>query len=159
MTKHIHTNERAHMYTYVPSLFIVTIVGSLIFDVFFPYPIFATGGVVEIGLGLLLAGTFLLYTARRSAEKIRHAVRSGESEVNFFVGPYAYVRHPGYIGMVCIGVAFSFILNSLSIFVASVCFYFIARWFAIQEEKHLSHENSHVRHEYVGYTKKVKRYF
>lgn len=159
MNRHIRNNERAQIHTYIPSLFIIVMVGSLILDSFFPNPIYSVSWSEEAGLILILLGSILLYAAQLSSRKIRKAVKSSEDKVNFFVGPYAYVRHPGYTGMVVLGIGMSLIVNSTIILVSSIMFYLIARMVVIKEEAHLMHEDSHVKNEYKEYTKKVKRFF
>jgi protein-S-isoprenylcysteine O-methyltransferase Ste14 len=160
MSQEGRSAERAHIHTYIPSLFIIVMSGSLIIDTLFPNPIYATLWAAKIGSTLAVLGTILLYAAHVSSKKIRKEVKTKEvQEVNFFVGPYAYVRHPGYLGMVLIGIGLSFIFNSTLILVNTIIFYLIARIIAVQEEKHLLHEDSHVREEYGNYTKRVKRFF
>lgn len=159
MSKHIRNAERAHIHTYVPSLFIVVMAASLILDSFFPNPVYSASWAGEIGVLFLVVGTLLVYVAQVSSRTIRKDVKNGVGEVNFFVGPYAYVRHPGYTGMVLIGVGMSLVVNSTIILVSSILFYLIARSIATKEENHLLHEDSHVRSEYTRYTKKVGRYF
>ena len=160
MSQEGRSAERAHIHTYIPSLFIIVMSGSLIIDALFPNPIYATIWASKIGFLLSVAGSFLLYAAHVSSKKIRRDVNTKEDgEVNFFVGPYAYVRHPGYLGMVLSGTGMSFIFNSTTILLNTVVFYLIARIIVVQEEKHLLHEDSHVKEEYGNYTKKVNRFF
>ena len=159
MNKQLRNAERAHINTYIPSLFIIVMVASLVLDSFFPNPVYSASWSTEAGMIITLLGTALVYTAHVSSKKIRKDVKVSVNEVNFFVGPYAYVRHPGYAGMVLIGIGMSLVINSTVILVSSVLFYLIARSVATTEENHLLHEDSHVRTEYARYTKKVGRYF
>ncbi len=160
MSRDTRSVERAHLHIYVPSLFIIVMSASLIADALFPTPVYATVWASKIGFALLLLGSVLLYAAHTSSKKIREEVNTTErGDVNFFVGPYAYVRHPGYLGMVLIGIAVSFILNSSIILVSTVVFYLIARTVVIREEQHLLHEDSHVKDGYGEYKKRVKRFF
>lgn len=159
MTNHIRNIERAHLHTYVPSLFIITMVASLILDSFFPNPMYSVAWAMNAGLALVLLGSILIYWAQISSREIRKKVKNLENEVNFFVGPYAYVRHPGYTGMVLVGVGMSLIINSTVILLSTIIFYLIARAVATKEEAHLLRQDSHVKHHYSEYTKKVKRYF
>ena len=150
MSRDTRSVERAHLHIYVPSLFIIVMSASLIADALFPTPIY----------GLLFLGSLLLYAAHVSSKKIRKDVSTTEDgSVNFFVGPYAYVRHPGYLGMVLVGIGMSFILNSIIILVSTIVFYLIARAVVIREEQHLLHEDSHVKEGYGEYKKRVKRFF
>lgn len=159
MNKQSRSAERAQISTYIPSLFIIVVVGSLIFDSFFPNPVYSASWSTEAGIVVTLLGTALVYAAHVSSKKIRKDVKFSTDEVNFFVGPYAYVRHPGYTGMVLIGIGMSLVINSTIILISSIIFYLIARSVATKEENHLLHEDSHVRAEYDRYTKKVGRYF
>lgn len=160
MSRDTRSVERAHLHIYVPSLFIIVMSASLIADALFPSPVYATVWASKIGLILLCIGSLLLYAAHVSSKKIRKAVNTTEDgNVDFFVGPYAYVRHPGYLGMVLIGIAVSFLLNSTIILVSTVVFYLIARALVIREEQHLLHEDSHVKEGYGEYKKRVNRFF
>lgn len=112
-------------------------------------------GFILIGLG-----SILLYTAHRSAKTIRKDIRASEDNVvDFFIGPYRYMRHPGYTGMVLVGVGLSFIINSAIVLVSSIVFYLVARTIVVTEEEHMLHNDSHLKHHYKMYTKKVKRFF
>ena len=160
MSNHIRNAERAHMNTYVPSLFIVVTIASLILDFFFPSPLYTVMWTQEAGFIFLFLGSILLYAAHRSAKTIRKDITtSNDSVVDFFVGPYQYMRHPAYMGMVLVGIGMSFLLNSGIILLSSALFYLIARVVVRMEEEHLLHEDSHLNHHYKAYTKKVKRFF
>lgn len=159
MNKQLRNAERAQINTYIPSLFIIVMATSLILDSFFPNQVYSASWSTEAGIVITLLGTVLVYAAHLSSKKIRKDVKVSSNEVNFFVGPYAYVRHPGYAGMVLIGVGMSLVINSTIILISSILFYLIARSVATKEENHLLHEDSHVRTEYARYTKKVGRYF
>lgn len=164
MSRHIRNIERAHIHTYVPSLFIIIMVTALVLDALFPSPLYLLNWATEMGVFFLGFGTILVHEAHLSSQKIRRDIQAlndenDEDEVDFFVGPYAYVRHPGYIGLVLIGFGIAFFVNSAIILASSLLFYVVARTIAIHEENHLLHEDSHVRNEYAEYSKKVKRYF
>ena len=160
MSNHIRNAERANINIYVPSLFIIVMVASLILDAFFPTNMYAALWAGKAGFILIALGSILLYTAHRSAKKIRKDIRVSEDNVvDFFIGPYRYMRHPGYTGMVLVGVGLSLIINSAIILVSSIVFYVIARTVVVTEEEHMLHEDSQMKHHYKAYTKKVKRFF
>lgn len=159
MSNHIRNAERAHIYTYIPSLFVVVMVAALSLDVFFPNPVYPPFWAEEVGILALVLGSIILYWAHVSSKIIRKDVVSSENDVNFFVGPYKYVRHPSYLGMVFVGLGISLIMNSVIVLGTTVLFYVCARIVATKEEQHLLHEDSHVKHHYSEYSKKVKRFF
>lgn len=160
MSNHVRNAERAHINTYVPSLFIIVMVVSLMVDSFFPIQIYSALWAEKAGFILGALGSILLYAAHKSAKKIRRDIRvSDDNVVDFFIGPYRYMRHPGYTGMVLVGVGLSLIINSAIILVSTVVFYLIARTVVVAEEEHMLHEDSQVKYEYLTYTVKVKRFF
>jgi len=160
MSNHIRNTERANINIYVPSLFIIVMVVSLILDSFFPSSMYSAAWAEKAGLILIALGSILLYTAHRSAKTIRKDIRASDDNiVDFFIGPYRYMRHPGYTGMVLIGVGLSLVINSAIILVSSIVFYLIARTVVVTEEEHILHEDSQMKHHYRAYTKKVKRFF
>lgn len=159
MSNHIRNVERAHMYTFVPSLFIILMISALSLDAFFPNPIYSPLWAREAGIFSLILGSILLYWAHVSSRIIRKEVKHSEKGANFFVGPYKYVRHPSYLGMVLISLGISLIMNSTIILIATILFYVCARAGVMKEEQHLLHEDSHVKEHYSEYSKKVKRFF
>lgn len=159
MSNHIRNAERAHIYTYIPSLFVIVMVVALSLDVFFPNPTASPFWTEEVGIFALVLGSTLLYWAHVSSKIIRKDVVSSQNNVNFFVGPYRYVRHPSYLGMVFVGLGISLIMNSVIVLGATILFYVCARIVATKEEKHLLHGDSHVKQHYGEYSKKVKRFF
>lgn len=160
MSQDARSDERARIHTYIPSLFIISMSVCLLIDTIFPNPIYSTTYAFKIGIIFSVLGSLLMYAAHVSSKKIRRDVNTKvDGEVNFFVGPYAYVRHPGYLGMTFIGIGLSFMFNSVAILLNTTIFYLIARIVAVQEENHMLHEDSHVKEEYGNYTKKVRRFF
>lgn len=160
MSKQRLLAESSHRHIYVPSLFIIIMVGALVLESLFSDQIYFASWAAKFGLALILSGTALLYFANKSVKKIRKDIQDSdeETEVNFFVGPFAHIRHPGYVSLALIGVGFSLTVNSFFILAGTAIFYMVARIMATKEEKHFLEDSSHVGEHYSKYVKKVKRF-
>lgn len=76
-------------------------------------------GVTVAGAGLMLAGQVLFAVSKRENAHFSSTVRI-QTERRHEVcdsGPYQFVRHPGYLGMLALQLAFPLVMNSYVAFV------------------------------------------
>lgn len=160
MSKNKLVSEISQRHAYVPSLFIIVMVVAITLDSLLSDEIYSASWAYTFGLFFIFFGTVLLYFANKSVKKIRKNIRecTEETDVNFFVGPFAHIRHPGYVSLVLIGIGFSLTVNSFFILFGTLIFYIFARAVATKEEEHLLSDESHVKEPYANYVKKVKRF-
>jgi isoprenylcysteine carboxyl methyltransferase (ICMT) family protein YpbQ len=89
-------------------------------------------GIENIGLLLLIVSSFLIYWAQ-SVNKRPKLLPDGTR--NFAYGPYAFSRHPTYLGVFVLTLGAAFIMSSVSILVTSILAYAISVFTVMEKEE------------------------
>ena len=117
--------------------YLVTLVLGLTFDLLFPLPVRLLGFIV-ISVGVFFAGWTLSYrktsdimlssyaTVMKAIRRINVKERIGRTEPLVIVGPYKYVRHPQYFGVVMLFFGLGLLFSFVFLFFASL---FVFLWF------------------------------
>ena len=139
------------------------IVLSMIFAFYLPpveylyldFSISPTFGMIRVGLGLIIIGSFLFAYARHVLRKWYSGHLSVQADqVLVQEGPYRLVRHPAYSGylLMAIGISFGYasLLGLVNIIFLIICF----RYRIKVEEKLLI---AHFGESYLQYAKKIKK--
>jgi protein-S-isoprenylcysteine O-methyltransferase Ste14 len=68
-----------------------------------------------LGFALYLASFFLFHWAMLTNEhfEVSSRIQTNRDHTVIMSGPYGHVRHPGYVAMICVSIADSFIIGSL----------------------------------------------
>jgi protein-S-isoprenylcysteine O-methyltransferase Ste14 len=144
--------------------YLVTLILGLSFDLPFPLPVRVLGFfVIVVGLGF--AGWTLRYrkpsdimmssyaTVMKAIKRINVNEKIGRSESLIILGPYKYVRHPQYFGVVMLLFGWGLLLSFTFLFFGSL---FLLLWFKFVlipfEEKELA---ALFGDQYKNYVKKV----
>lgn len=88
------------------------------------------------GFGALFFGTFVVFSAQNYR---KHLYKKGTDKLcfDFYVGPYKYMRHPTYLGLLVLMIGLACILNSLPIFIVAIATVAIAHFTLIRDEEKL----------------------
>ena len=129
--------------------YLVTLVLGLSFDLLFPLPVRILG-VFVISVGAGFAGWTLRYrkpndimessyaTVKKAIKRINVKEKIGRSESLVIVGPYKYVRHPQYFGVVMLIFGLGLLSSFTFLFFASLFSFLWFRFVLIPfEEKEL----------------------
>ena len=129
--------------------YLVTLILGLPFDIVFPLSVRLLGFFV-IAVGVGFAGWTLRYrnpydimessyaTVRKAIKRIQVAEKIGRSEPLVILGPYKYVRHPQYFGVVLLLFGLGLLSSFTFLFFASLFSFLWFRFILIPfEEKEL----------------------
>jgi len=117
--------------------YLVTLVLGLSFDLLFPVPVRLLGFFV-ISVGVFFAGWTLNYrkpgdimmssytTVMKAIKRLNVKEKIGRAEPLVVVGPYKYVRHPQYFGVVMLFFGLGLLFSFTFLFFASL---FVFLWF------------------------------
>jgi protein-S-isoprenylcysteine O-methyltransferase Ste14 len=117
--------------------YLVTLILGLSFDLLFPLPVRLLGFFV-ISVGAFFAGWTLKYrkpsdvmmssyaTVKKAIKRINVKEKIGRTEPLVIVGPYKYVRHPQYFGVVMLLFGWGLLSSFTFLFFASL---FVFLWF------------------------------
>lgn len=88
------------------------------------------------GFGALFFGTLVVFSAQKYR---KHLYKKGTDKLcfDFYVGPYKYMRHPTYLGLLILMIGLACILNSLPVVVVAVTTVVIAHFTLIRDEEKL----------------------
>jgi len=133
------------------SLFFIFFVFGLIIDVLTRFRI-NTPGIENVGLILIIISSLLVYWAQ-SVNKRPKFLADGTR--NFAYGPYAFSRHPTYLGIFILTLGAAFLMSSVSILVTSILAYAVSSFTVMEKE-----EKRHIKkygEQYLRYKKQVRR--
>jgi protein-S-isoprenylcysteine O-methyltransferase Ste14 len=129
--------------------YLVTLILGLSFDLLFPLPVRLLGLFI-IAVGLSFASWTLFYrkpleimessyaTIRKAIKKISVNEKTGRRETLIILGPYKYVRHPQYFGVILLMSGLGFLLSFTFLFFGSLFLFIWFRFVLIPfEEKEL----------------------
>jgi protein-S-isoprenylcysteine O-methyltransferase Ste14 len=123
---------------------------SFVFDIFKEYTLFAS---MALRLGLFLFTLLIaLYLIKTSHGAV---ISAKDSKSLVTTGPYAYVRHPMYLGPLLIYLSLIFLTMSLISFIQLIVIFFFYNILVTDEEKDLERI---LGQEYVNYRKRVARW-
>ena len=129
--------------------YLVTLIFGLSFDLLFPLPVRLLGLLI-IAIGIGFAGWTLIYrkpydimessyaTVKKAIRRINVKEKIGRTETLVIVGPYKYVRHPQYFGVVVLLFGLGLLSSFTFLFFASLFSFLWFRFILIPfEEKEL----------------------
>ena len=129
--------------------YLVTLILGLSFDLLFPLPVRLLGLLI-IAIGIGFAGWTLIYrkpydimessyaTVKKAIRRIDVKEKVGRTETLVIVGPYKYVRHPQYFGVVVLLFGLGLLSSFIFLFFASLFSFLWFRFILIPfEEKEL----------------------
>jgi len=126
------------------AIFIDTIFELPVLKIEDPFPIYIFSILIIIYIGILIWSTIVLISAKK---KDKIAV----------TGPYAFCRHPMYVGIVLlVNPGLAIFLQSWLLLFSCLVFYFIWKYYAQSEEKQLI---SYFGKEYREYSQQVGCFF
>jgi protein-S-isoprenylcysteine O-methyltransferase Ste14 len=147
---------REHRYNHLiqfGSLIMFLIVWSLDSFVFNFFEEFTRLAVLPMRLGLFLLTLLVaLYLLKTSHDAV---INAKESKSLVTSGPYAYVRHPMYLGPLLIYLSLIFLTMSLISFIPLIVILFLYNILVTDEEKDLERI---LGQEYLNYKKRVARW-
>lgn len=88
------------------------------------------------GFGSLFFGTIVVFFA----QKYRRPLYKKDTDkvcFDFYVGPYKYMRHPTYLGLLILMIGLACILNSLPVLVVTGITIFFAHFTLVKDEEKL----------------------
>lgn len=140
--------------TYAPSIFVLLMVVAFLLDVFFTVTITDQFSLTSAGLLLILLGSSLSFWANMSHKAMYlHSQTTGSV---LPMGPYTFMRHPGYASLFLLGLGIACVINSLVLLIATLVYYVITQ-FIVQVEESLLLNN--YPDTYTAYQRNVGRYF
>lgn len=157
MTFHIHEDNHqglvAHLVSYAPAIFFLVLVGGIILHINISINFVPPVVGWAVGAVLLAVGPIILLLSQRKRHTLYVPIED-RTCFNFDVGPYKYSRHPTYLGLFCLLVGFSFLINSLPILLLTAALGpFFTYWIIPKEEKLLENLCQDV---YRDYKKRVR---
>jgi protein-S-isoprenylcysteine O-methyltransferase Ste14 len=151
--------ERPHLrdtFTYAPSIFILFVTLSFFADVFVQRPISSVDWLAYLGMAVIALGTFLAFSAYKASIVFQKDAENLEDGLDFFVGPYRYLRHPVYVSFLLLGLGFACVLNSQIMLISVLVLFVIMRFIVLQEEILLEIK---YQEQYRSYQQNVRRFF
>jgi protein-S-isoprenylcysteine O-methyltransferase Ste14 len=138
-----------------PTFFWMATIVSLLLHLFLPILIFIRYPWTLLGFVLIIFGAVLNIWADQIFKRRKTTVKPFEQPAVLVTdGPFAWSRHPMYLGMVAIVFGISIICGSLSSFIGPILFWVIVRIrFIPAEEKSLAEVFGE---EYDAYKKKIR---
>lgn len=132
------------------------VLGGILISLFWDKNLFVTAQN-NLGFGLLVIGTILVFWAQKSSRKTKSKRIDDDKEIaktGFIKGPYKFSRSPTHLGLFILFAGAAVLDNSFVLALASVlAFFFTRATFLKEEEKMLREKYGEV---YVEYQKKVK---
>ena len=137
-------------------VFIYAIIAGLIFDLFVPIKIFNYPFYQNIGILMIILGTFLVYWAQHSSNTAKKVYKDNVSVDAFMHGAYRYIRNPTHLGLLIMTLGLSFLINSLfSVIFLIISYIIIKIVFQKKEQNILIKKYGQI---YIDYKNKVKNW-
>ena len=139
---------------YVYTIFFVSIILGISFDLIFKLDLLANFEHSYFGLVIIIFGTMLIYLAQEASSR-SSKIRTEENSVDGFAfGPYKLFRHPTYLGVFLMVLGFGIIIKSaFSILFILITYLIVKLVFVKKEERILEKKYGQI---YLDYKKKVK---
>lgn len=142
------------MLIYVYSVFFISIVLGVSFDLLFKLDLLANFKYSYLGMFIILFGTMLIYLSQEASARAGKIKEEENSTKAFAFGPYKYFRHPTYLGVFLMVLGFGMIIKSIfSILFILITYLIVKLVFVKKEEKILEKKYGKI---YLDYKKKVK---
>lgn len=135
--------ELSHVVAYISVVFfagfVIAIASAWILPSLKLVPIVTPGLLLALrvfGFGALFFGTLVVFSAQKYR---KHLYKKGTDKLcfDFYVGPYKYMRHPTYLGLLLLMIGLACILNSLPVFVVALVTLITAHITLIKDEEKL----------------------
>jgi protein-S-isoprenylcysteine O-methyltransferase Ste14 len=136
--------------------FFFCVMFGVLFDILVPFDLFENVNYSYFGLIFILAGSFMVYWAQKSSNKLDRAKKENvEDHAIFMIGPYKFIKHPTYLGLFTLSLGFSILTRIYSIhYICNYCTYNIKLTFVKKGEKILENKYGD---KYVLYKNKRKK--
>ncbi len=136
--------------------FFFCVMFGVLFDILVPFDLFENVNYSYFGLIFILAGSFMVYWAQKSSNKLDRAKKENvEDHAIFMIGPYKFIKHPTYLGLFTLSLGFSILIESIpSIIFVIIAHIIIKLTFVKKEEKILENKYGD---KYVLYKNKRKK--
>lgn len=139
---------------YIYSIFFVSIVLGIFFDLIFKLDLLANFKYSYLGLIIIVFGTMLIYLAQEASSRAGKIKQEESNSEGFAFGPYKHFRHPTYLGIFLMVLGFGIVIKSaFSILFILITYLIVKLVFVKKEEKILEKKYGNI---YLDYKKKVK---
>lgn len=140
---------------YIPILFVVALIGSLVLFRFFPHRLFDSSTIAVI-MGIIFSvwGTIMVVWCEFSHHNLAQLFSGTLTCNDLSRGIYKYSRHPGTIGFLLMFFGFGFFVNSITIILVAWLVSSILSWVVIPIVE--NHMKAFCGEEYIKYCSKVR---
>lgn len=149
----------SHLSSYSTIVFALALFIAVLLDLAFPFKFLNEPWNQYVGVGLVLLGTLVVFSAETTGRKYSERRKRGEVThvTHIATGMYSFTRNPKYLGLGILLVGLGVILNSLFVIAGALISIMIINTFLIsREEELLANRHGDLYHEYK---KKVRRWF
>jgi len=130
--------------------FILFLIGICL-DFVFQFKIFMSPLILQIGIIILILGSFLILSAQRTSRSLKKENMSRES---FYRGPYRYTRSPTHLGLFLLILGFGIIVNAPFVILSAIISFIIAKFIFLNKQETILAEK--YGSPYLEYKKMVK---
>jgi protein-S-isoprenylcysteine O-methyltransferase Ste14 len=135
-------------------IFLMAIVGGVIFQMIFPIPLFVGMGTSSyIGGIMIILGSAIIYWAQSTSHKTEREMKEKNTPRCFDCGPYKYSRNPTHIGLSVMTIGLGIMLNSFFIFMFLIIASLVSKFIFLKKEEALLEQK--YGQEYREYKKRV----
>ncbi len=137
-------------------VFFLAVILGIIFDGIFTFGKFQGQAYQNIGLLMIIIGTFIIYWAQKTTS-YRKSEAQKSRDTNFFIkGPYRITRNPTNFGVTIMSLGLGFIIGSLFSIIFIIITYFISKLIFIKKQDSILEER--YGQAFNEYKKRVKNW-